>query len=240
MGTENEQNFRTLLKNDLEMGVIVARMQVGELTAGHESTTRTIQQRHKRLLIILGQTKDAEINSKNLYTFDFRRQMLQKLLREHDHIVVVEDVPGDDLAWTKEIDATIKRHLFPGETAVLYGSRDSFIPFYEKSKGIYPTQALAAEENDSGTAWRDRASVEPPKYSVETAKALAWYFRVASRQFEEKSEEKIKKALQEFSDKHKLELEKQNREIERLKEQIKGSQPLHGSKKNRGKTSKKN
>jgi bifunctional NMN adenylyltransferase/nudix hydrolase len=165
---------KTLLKNNQELGVIICRMQVPFLTDSHRKMIETVQQRHQRVLILLGVARDALITEHNPFPYDFRKQMVQQYLRKHDDIQGLLDNPSDT-QWVEWLDYTVQTYLFPGETAVLYGGRDSFIPFYIKEKGKFATIELAPEENDSGTALREVKATLPPIYSPETACAILWF-----------------------------------------------------------------
>lgn len=166
----NKEN--RFFKDNNTLGVIISRMQVPFLTASHSNLIRTIQQRHNKLLILLGVTK--EINIKNPFTFDFRRQMISKYLRENDLIIPLLD-NENNLEWVKNVDMLVTSNLVgEEETAILYGGRDSFIPYYLQDNGIYKTQELLPEDNDSGTEIRNIASVKIPKYSPETAEAIIY------------------------------------------------------------------
>ena len=161
----------TLFKDHTTLGVIISRMQVPYLTQSHINLIKTIQGRHNKLLILLGIT--SEINTKNPFTFDFRRQMISQHLRTNDIIIPLKDNSNNE-EWVKTVDLLVTANLVGNEQAVLYGGRDSFIPYYIQDKGIYQTQELLPEDNDSGTELRNVASTKLPIYSKETAEALIY------------------------------------------------------------------
>ncbi|MDR2540747.1 MAG: hypothetical protein LBD11_02975 [Candidatus Peribacteria bacterium] len=199
-------------------------MQVPYLTDSHQKMIKTVQDRHPRILILLGVAKDSQITERDPFTYDFRKQMLQQYLRPHDDIQGLMDCPESDEEWVKLLDHTVKIYLFPEETAILYGGRESFIPYYLGHNGLFKTQELAPAENDSGTALREIVATLPPVYSPDTACAILWYQKKLRLQFG--------KTILEIQEKKKLELQKV---LEAPK--IVDSQPFPGKKK-RGKNPK--
>ena len=163
--------MKTLFKDNNTLGVIISRMQVPYLTQSHIRLIQTIQSRHNKLLILLGITH--ELNIKNPFTFDFRRQMITPHLRANDIIVPLRDNP-ENSGWVRTVDLLVEANLVGNESAVLYGGRDSFIPYYIQDQGLYQTQELLPEDNDSGTELRNLASTKLPIYSKETAEALIY------------------------------------------------------------------
>ena len=167
---------KTLFKNRTMLGVLIMRVQVPFLTKSHLAMIQTIQQRYPRMVILLGVAK--KISFDNPYSFDFRRQMLlsELELRPHDVILPLLDNLGDNPAWVASVDQSIDSLLSPAEEAILYGGRDSFIPYYTKDGGRYPTQELLPQDNNSGTELRNIGATEPPIYSPEAAKAMLWFY----------------------------------------------------------------
>ena len=158
-----------LFKDNNNVGVIVSRMQVPYLTESHINLIKSIQARHQVLVILLGVTKDVSI--KNPFSFTFRKQMIAKLLRSSDSIVPLPDME-DNKAWVENVDRIIGSLTDGG--AILYGGRDSFIPYYKKDNGVYVTQELLPEDNDSGTELRNIAATKIPDYSKEVAEAIIY------------------------------------------------------------------
>jgi len=81
---------------------------------------------------------------------------------------------SDNKVWVDSLDSLVMSQLAAAENAVLYGGRDSFIPYYKRDKGIFETVELKAEDYDSGTAQRELAAIPLPQYSEEAAKAILW------------------------------------------------------------------
>lgn len=162
---------KSLFKDNNTLGVIISRMQVPYLTSSHIKLIQTIQSRHNKLLILLGVSESFSV--KNPFPFDFRRQMISKHLRLNDIIIPLRDNPNNE-EWVKSVDLLVGANLIRDEQAVLYGGRDSFIPYYIQDNGIYNTQELLPEDNDSGTELRNVATTKLPVYSQETAEAIVY------------------------------------------------------------------
>lgn len=160
-----------LFKDSSTIGVIVSRMQVPYLTESHVNMIKTVQSRHNKLAILLG--VNDKIDMRNPLPFDLRRQMIMPFLRTHDIILPLQD-NDDNKAWVGQVDLMIDSLCYRKETAVLYGGRDSFIPYYHKDNGRYETIELLPEDNDSGTELRNIASIKLPVYTQEVAEAMIY------------------------------------------------------------------
>jgi len=160
-----------LFKDNTTVGVIISRMQVPYLTDSHINMIETVKQRHNKLLILLGVSN--KIDLKNPFSFDFRKQMIEPFLRTHDHIIPIRDNENNS-DWVTHVDMLIGAFLYENETAILYGGRDSFIPFYKKDYGKYETIELLPTDNDSGTELRTLATTILPRYSRDVANAIIY------------------------------------------------------------------
>ena len=158
-----------LFKDNTDVGVIISRMQVPYLTESHINLIKSIQARHQTLIVLLGVTDVISI--KNPFSFIFRKQMLTPLLRDTDSIIPLPDIEDNKL-WVENVDRIISS--LTTDKAILYGGRDSFIPYYRKDGGKYTTQELLPEDNDSGTELRNIAAVKIPTYSIEVAEAIIY------------------------------------------------------------------
>jgi len=136
-----------------EVGVIIARLQVPELHRAHRELIEAVQQRHKKVLLLLGVTT-VRVSRHNPLDFWTRERMVKAL---YPHVVVqpIKDQPTDG-GWSRLVDSKID-DVANGSRALLYGSRDSFIPHYQ---GKYPTQELEATRPVSGKDLRQAASEE--------------------------------------------------------------------------------
>jgi len=164
-----------LLKERKGIGVIVARMQVPYLTESHKATINTVLERHKRVIIFLGVSLDS-IGFDNPYSFDFRKQMIRHTFGEGNNINILPlpDKKNDNKGWVDTLDSFISALLSKGEDAILYGGRDSFIPYYQKDQGKYQCVELAPKDYDSGTQLRELVSLDMPEYTPESAQAILW------------------------------------------------------------------
>lgn len=169
------EDTQTLLKDRRALGVIVARMQVPMLTTSHIGMLLTCIERHDRSVIFLGTAEG--MSKSNPYPFLFRRQMIKQFLSVYKHTkVAIIPLPdhADNKAWVQTLDAMIRAQIVLGESAVLYGGRDSFIPYYKKDEGRFECIELSPNDYDSGTALRELAAIPLPVYSVEAANAILW------------------------------------------------------------------
>lgn len=145
---ENILNISPSIKpNDFTVGVIVARFQVAELHEGHEQLINTVLHYHKKVIVFLGVSKKSSDKNTPL-DFANRRAMIHEA---YPSVVVLPQLDvRDDYKWSANLDAQISLPF--GETsAVIYGSRDSFIPHY---KGKYKVIEVLPKIPANGTAER--------------------------------------------------------------------------------------
>jgi bifunctional NMN adenylyltransferase/nudix hydrolase len=110
----------------MKTGVIIARFQTPYLHEGHTHLLDNILNKHNKLVIVLGV---APIVGTRKNPFDYHTR--EKLLKnQYPNVVVLplSDHPND-VTWSQNLDSLLKS-AFPTEKFVLYGSRDSFIPYY--------------------------------------------------------------------------------------------------------------
>jgi len=146
---------------DADVGVIVARFQTHELHQGHKDVIFTAMNNHAKVIIFLGiSSVRGSIN--NPLDFQARKQMI---LDEYPdvNVLYIKDLPCDH-AWSRNLDAQIADLIGPNSTAMLYGSRDSFIKHYH---GKWPTTALKQDKYISGTEVRkqiSRSTMNSPEF----------------------------------------------------------------------------
>ena len=167
------------LKEKKGIGVIICRMQVPKLTDSHKKMITTVCERHQRVVMFLG-TTNKPIDKKNPFPFEFRKSMI---LNTHFPVDILDTTSinvlplpdnADNLQWVSQLDNLIQAFLAAGEEAILYGGRESFIPFYQKDKGKFSCSELAAEDYDSGTELRALAAVKLPDYNEQVANSILW------------------------------------------------------------------
>lgn len=109
-----------------QLGVIIARFQVAELHEGHRQLIDTVLHYHKKVIIFLGISRKAS-DRKTPLDFANRRAMINEI---YPDIIVLPQVDNrDDYKWSEILDSQISIP-FGDIPAVIYGSRDSFIPHY--------------------------------------------------------------------------------------------------------------
>lgn len=135
------------------VGVIVARFQVPEIHEAHRELIAFVRSRHKTVVILLGTSK-VRVTRRNPLDFPTRYQMMR--VAYPDLVVLpVSDHPSD-AEWSLGVDEEIDKAT-SGKSALLYGSRDSFIPHYS---GRHATQELDAAFNVSGKQIRKEVGEE--------------------------------------------------------------------------------
>jgi len=138
-----------MLKSSVEdVGVIVGRFQVDDLHEGHKKLLDTVKKRHNRLIIFVG-ISPCKCTYNNPLDFASRRIMLQEYYPEAT-ILYINDIHSDEL-WSEDLDNKILNLIGPEQTVRLYGSRDSFIPYYH---GKFPVEELIQETYYSGSVIR--------------------------------------------------------------------------------------
>lgn len=134
------------------LGVIVGRFQVHELHPGHLKLISHARSRHSRVLILLC-SKPQKRN--RLWVDDpldhaMREGMLKSYFPDIE-ISPLLDVKGDNKLWSKVLDNNVYVFLKKGQVPYLYGSRNSFIPYY---RGKYKTVEIPEFTDSSGTTLR--------------------------------------------------------------------------------------
>jgi bifunctional NMN adenylyltransferase/nudix hydrolase len=141
---------------DYEIGVIVARFQVHKLHEGQISLIDKVIENHKKVVIFLGVPVIGNTKS-NPLDYASREAMIKQ---SYPNVIVLplKDQRSNE-KWSRELDNQIQVPF--GErsslSAVLYGSRDSFIPYYS---GKYAVVELITDILYSGTEVRKQVSKE--------------------------------------------------------------------------------
>ncbi len=153
-----------------DCGVIVGRFQVAELHEGHRDLIDSVMARHDKVVVLLGIAPVANTIN-NPLDFESRKQMLQATYPSLT-VLYVKDV-NDDAKWSKAVDATVGDVLGPTRTALLYGSRDSFIQHYT---GRFDTHELPNRHVMSGAEYRERIG-KVAKDSADWRAGVIWASR---------------------------------------------------------------
>ncbi len=130
------------------VGVVIGRFQLPELHVGHRRLIEYVMERHELVLILIG-FNTVRFTEVNPYPVAMRATMLQA---QYPSVLVqaLPDSPVGHEHWSATVDAQVQA-VAGNRGAVLYGSRDSFIPKYS---GCFATSEVPAVPNVSGTALR--------------------------------------------------------------------------------------
>jgi bifunctional NMN adenylyltransferase/nudix hydrolase len=142
-----------ILTKKFDVGVIIGRFQVDALHDGHIEMLSHVQSKHDRVVVFLGIPAMQYGSLNNPLDFQSRQQMIQEKFPQF--IILPLQDRRSDKAWSDTIDSLISNIIIPKQSVVLYGARDSFIPYY---KGKYSVIELETENNKflSGTEVRNR------------------------------------------------------------------------------------
>lgn len=147
-------------KKTAEVGVIIGRFQVHELHKAHHQLIKEVKKRHKRVIVMIGSTPGVKVSRRNPMDYQTRMLMIQEKF-PNIVIIPINDQPSDK-SWSETVDRRIGEIYDYETTALLYGSRDGFIPYYQ---GKHETVELAAKHNISGSKVRKMISDEVRKHS---------------------------------------------------------------------------
>jgi len=136
-----------------DIGIIVARVQVHELTEGHLALFRNVNHRHNRVVIFLGCTQGGA-NRNNPMDFVTREKMIHATFPEFT-VLPLQDKKTDE-AWSSELDARISDVVGGVPASItLYGSRDSFTPHYHGKYKVIELE-LEVPKNINSTDIREK------------------------------------------------------------------------------------
>ena len=158
------------------IGVVVSRFQVKDLHEGQLMLIDDVLKNHRKVILFLGISITPADNS-NPMDFATRKAMVQTI---YPDLVILPllDI-RDDFKWSQSLDRMIGLP-FGEQPAVLYGSRDSFLPHY---MGKHETIEFVPEIVASGTEQRKQVvhTVLPTSdfragvmYSVESQRAVTY------------------------------------------------------------------
>ena len=152
-----------------EVGAIVARFQVPKLHEEHMALIQRVAETHPRVFVILGLAADAcKCTYNNPLDFPTRKAMVEQAFNNVE-VLYIKDV-GNDEIWSKNLDAIISSQIGPGQSVVLYGGRDSFVPHY---KGKFATQELVPTKYISGKEIRKNVGIKS-KATAEFREGVIW------------------------------------------------------------------
>ncbi len=117
---------------DYEVGCIIGRFQTNELHDGHINLINSVLERHKKTIILLG-VANIQNTERNPLDFASRKMMIQNLYPTVT-ILPIRDTRFNE-KWSQDVDSIITVPYGDKKT-VIYGSRDSFIPYYSGKHAV--------------------------------------------------------------------------------------------------------
>ncbi len=142
------------MDKNYSIGTLVGRFQVHELHDAHHYLIKQVVDNHKKVILFLGVARTAG-TKKNPLDFETRKRMIQN----HYPEITILSLPdfGDDRRWSQEMDKRIREVYAVGDV-LMYGGRDSFIPYYKKGGGQFDCKELEQHTFVSGTEVRKQVS----------------------------------------------------------------------------------
>jgi bifunctional NMN adenylyltransferase/nudix hydrolase len=157
------------MEKNYPIGAVVGRFQIHDLHDAHRYIIDQVVDNHKKSIIFLGVPKVVGTR-KNPLDFDSRKRMIQT--HYPDSVIIALPDVGDDTIWAEELDRRV-REIYPIGDVLLYGGRDSFIPYYKKGNGQFDCKELDQYTFVSGTEVRKEVS-ETVKNSVDFRAGLIY------------------------------------------------------------------
>ena len=147
--------------SDKTIGVIVGRFQVSSLHKGHINLFEQTAEKFDYIFVVLGLTKNEEINERNMYSYKYRFHMIQDCFTENEfvknkiiYITKIKDV-GESGFWSQQLDIIVTEFTnelkFQEQNIYMTGSRDSFLKTYS---GRYKHYYVEPVHNISGSEVR--------------------------------------------------------------------------------------
>jgi bifunctional NMN adenylyltransferase/nudix hydrolase len=163
-----------------KLGVIIGRFQCPYFKSGYLHLISQVLHNHDLddIIILIGSAQE-KFTLRNPLPYKIRKRIIEDDLKSRAiglfyliEIYPLIDVPNDDYKWSDIVDKIVdynlskRKHL---SGAILYGSRDSFIPYYH---GKYETKYIEYNKNDlSSTEIRNSIDIE---YCEEFYNGIIW------------------------------------------------------------------
>lgn len=144
-----------MAKKLCEVGCVVGRFQVSNLTPGHVGLINFALERSKTVMIVLG-VNPTPPTRRNPLDFNTRRVMIERAFP--DVAVLPLGDCASDVVWSSRLDSMV-RNIHPVGTVGLFGGRDSFKPHY---RGGFTVHEYEPDSFLSGTEERDGLSHSVP------------------------------------------------------------------------------
>ena len=124
---------------NFECGVVIARFQTNKLHQGHIDMLNHVVSNHKKVIILLG-ISVIQNTKKNPLDFATRQFMIHEMF-PNVIILPIRDM-RDNAKWSQQVDTMISTP-FGDKKTVIYGSRDSFIPYYSGKHAVIELEPTA-------------------------------------------------------------------------------------------------
>ena len=133
--------------------IVIGRFQIDTLHKGHISLLDHVTKNHKKVIVFLG-VAVGEHKEDQALGYATREKMIKGAYPD----VVVQPLKdmADDQKWSEQIDNKI-REVYHHGSVVLYGGRDSFIPYY---KGKFKTENVGNIINVTESATKRREEIK--------------------------------------------------------------------------------
>lgn len=140
--------------SDYKVGVVIARFQINELHHGHKMLVQHVIDNHKHVIVFLGVPR-VKNSKRNPLDFDTRKQMVLSEFPDVTVLPLFDQRKNEN--WSSKLDEALSVP-FGESTFLLYGSRDSFIPYY---MGKHQTAELSHSTSTDATSIRLKLSEKP-------------------------------------------------------------------------------
>ena len=151
----------------VDVGVVVGRFQVDELHEAHKELIQHVLNLHGKVFLFLG-LSPCKCTVSNPLDFESRKQMILDCFPMIT-VMYITDTPSDTL-WSERLDRQITELTGPNQSVLLYGGRESFIPYYN---GRFETVELEPKLYVSGSDRRKYLSSRV-KSSAEFRHGVIW------------------------------------------------------------------
>lgn len=140
-----------------EVGVLVARYQIDDLHKGHTGLIDFVLSHHEKVIIFLGVSK-VPFTERNPLDFETRKLMVKSAYPQVEVFPIYDQgtTPRGNQKWSELLDEACEIPFGPKST-LLYGSRDSFIPYY---RGKFDVAEVMHEFEMDATSIRNKIGHE--------------------------------------------------------------------------------
>ena len=155
-----------------KIGVIIGRFQCKHLHEGHVSLYNKVKELSDDVIVLVGSAV-PKLTNRNPLDYKTRELMLKSAFPDV-HITGIRDFKVNE-KWSENVDKTIFsiiENIEDEDQITLYGSRDSFIPYYS---GKFPTKELTMCNIEGVSASAIRAEITKQPIDSEDFRAGVIY-----------------------------------------------------------------